>query len=101
MEFYTHEIFAIALNIVGDNEVTIVEAEVRIADISLNDEMTLEVVATCGTDDINKSLVVRILYGQVLCLGFTPIVLDVNLIGTCKSHTVVILGKLTGDVQPK
>ena len=63
--------------------------------------MSLEVVATSGAYYINKCLVIRILYCQILSFRLTPIVLNMNLVVASKGYAVVILGKLAGDIQPK
>ena len=58
VELYAHIVVAIPLYIVRNDEIAIVEAKVGITHIGLDDEVTLQVVTTRGTYDIDKCLVV-------------------------------------------
>ena len=101
MEFNTHIVVAVALHILGDDEIAVPKSEVRVADIGLYYQVAFLVVATRSAYHVDKGLVVAVLYGQVLGLRLAPVILDMYLVGACKGHTVVVVGKLTGDVEPQ
>ena len=101
MELNTHIIVAITFGIVRNNEVAIIQAKIRVTYVGLYDEVTFGIVAARSTYYINKCLVVRVLDGQILSLGLTPIIPDMDLVSTSEGHTVVIVGKLAGNVKPQ
>ena len=63
--------------------------------------MTLGVITTGSTHHIDERLVVGILHSQVLGIGLPPIILNMYLVGTSKCHTIIVLSKLAGNVQPQ
>ena len=101
MEFYTHIIVAIALDISRHNEIAVINSEIGVANIRLHQQMAFGIIATCSTYHINKSLIVGVLHSQILGFGLTPVVLNVYFISSGKGYTVVVIGKLAGYIQPK
>ena len=94
MKLYAHIFVAIAIDIGGYDEASVVKSERGVADIGLNNEVTLQVVAACGSHHINKSLVIGVLHLQVFGRRLVPVVFYVHLVGASKRQAVVVLRKL-------
>ena len=101
MEFNTHIVVAIAISISRNDEVAIIQTEIRVTHVGLHDKVTLAIVTAGSTYYIDKRLVVRVLDSQVLGLGLSPIIFNVDFVGSSKSHTIVVASKLAGNIQPQ
>ena len=99
MELHTH--IAITLRISRNDEVAIIQTKIRVAHVSLHDKVTLGIVATRRTYHVDKSLVIGVLNSQILGFRLAPVILDMDLVGSGKGHSIVVTGKFAGDVKPQ
>jgi hypothetical protein len=63
--------------------------------------VALGIVAACGTNHIHEYLIVSILHFEVLGSRFAPVIFDMHFVSSCESKTIIIIGKLRGDIHPE
>ena len=100
MELDTQIVVAVALNILWNDKLSVVDTVVGIAHVCLHHQMTLVVLAACGAHHIHEYLVVGILHSEVLLCGSAPESGNMYLVMPGECETIVIILELGGYVVP-